>query len=76
MHEITFEVAIEIAKHRRDNMNGTPLLVLFNGDKGDFNSLRNLGIIGQLEEDENGDWRISTGYVYTYLHPSCTVWVG
>ena len=75
MQEITWEEAIEMARRRRDNMD-MPLFVLFNGLKGDFDSLRNLGIVGQLEEDEYGDWRVYTGTSYIYLHPNSTVWVG
>ena len=75
MREITWEEAIEMARRRRDNMD-MPLFVLFNGLKGDFDSLRNLGIIGHLEEDEYGDWRVYTGTSYIYLHPNSTVWVG
>ena len=74
MREITWEETIEIAMRRL--MNGMPLYVVFNGLKGDFDSLRNLGIVGQMEEDEYGDWRVYTGNSYIYLHPNSTVWVG
>ena len=76
MQEITWAEAIEIATRRRDNMNGMPLYVVFNGRKGDFNSLSNLGIIGQMEEDEYGDWRVYTGNTYIYVHHNSPVWVG
>ena len=76
MQEITWTEAIEIATRWRDNMGGLPLYVVFNGRKGDFCSLRNLGIVGQVEEDEYGDWRIYTGTSHLYLHPNSTVWVG
>ena len=76
MREITWAEAIEIATRRRDNMQGMPLYVVFNGREGDFDSLRNLGIVGQLEEDEYGDWCVYTGNTYNYVHPNSTVWVG
>ena len=78
MQEITWEEAIEIAiaMRRRDNMDGIPLYVVFNGLNGDFDSLRNLGIVGQMEEDEYGEWRVYTGTSYIYLYPNSTVWVG
>ena len=76
MREITWAEAIEIATRRRDNMGGLPLYVVFNGLKGDFDSLRNLGIVGQMEESGFGDWRVYTGTSYIYLHPNSTVWVG
>lgn len=72
MREITFAEAIEIAVRRRD----MPLFVLYNGLRGDFNSLRSLGIIGQLEEDKDGYWRINTGHTSNYLLPNSAVWVG
>ena len=76
MREITWAEAIEIATRRRDNMNGSPLYVVFNGRKGDFSSLQSTGIVGQLGEDEYGNWLIYTGTSYFYLHPDSTVWVG
>ena len=77
MREITWDEAIEIAQRRRDNMNGTPLFVMFNGAKGDFESLRSMGIIGQMVEDENrGEWYVNTGLCRFYQHSDTTVWVG
>lgn len=76
MREITWTEAIEIATRRRDNMNGMPLYVVFNGREGDFDSLRNLGIVGQMEEDDYGDWMVNTGNTHNYLHYNSTVWVG
>ena len=81
MREITWDEAIEIAKRRRDNMNGKPLYVVFNGLKGDFDSLRNFGIVGQLEMDETGEcldrqWYVNTGTSHIYLLSNSTVWVG
>ena len=77
MFEITWDEAIEIAKRRRDNMNGTPLFVMFNGAEGDFASLRGMGIIGQLVEDvDRGEWYVNTGLCHFYQHSETTVWVG
>ena len=77
MRELTWTEAIEIAKHRRDNMNGMPLYVMFNGAEGDFASLRTMGIIGQLVEDtDRGEWYVNTGPCRFYQHSGTTVWVG
>ena len=77
MLELTWTEAIEIAKRRRDNMNGMPLFVMFNGAKGDFASLRSMGIIGQLVEDtDRGEWYVNTGLCRFYQHSATTVWVG
>ena len=77
MRELTWTEAIEIAKRRRDNMNGMPLFVMFNGAKGDFTSLRGMGIIGQLMEDvDRGEWYVNTGLCHFYQHSETTVWVG
>ena len=76
MREITWTEAIEIATRRRDNMGGLPLYVVFNGLKGDFDSLRNLGIVGKMEEDYYGNWRICAGTGTWYLPTNSTVWVG
>ena len=77
MRELTWTEAIEIAKYRRDNMNGTPLFVMFNGAEGDFDSLRNMGITGQLVEDtDRGEWYVNTGLSHFYQYSGATVWVG
>lgn len=76
MREITWAEAIEIAKRRRDNMNGAHLYVVFNGAKGDFSSLYGAGVIGRFMQDDDGDWFIDTGLTNAYLHDNATVWVG
>ena len=77
MFEITWDDAIEIAQRRRDSMNGAPLYAMFNGAKGDFDSLRTLGMLGRMEEDiARGEWYIHTGFSKYYMHSGATVWVG
>ena len=76
MREITWLEAIEIAVRRRDHDRFRPVLVIFNGKRGDFDSLRSLGLIGQMEQDENGVWYVNTAYSHYYLLDNSTVWVG
>ena len=77
MREITWDEAIEIAQRRRDNMGGIPLHVMFNGAKGEFDSLRTLGMLGRMEEDiARGEWYVHTGLAKYYMHSGATVWVG
>ena len=69
MIEITWPEAIEKAKRR-------PLYVLFNGAKGDFESLKSTGIVGPVTQDDTGKWFVDTGAARVYPSDNDTVWVG
>lgn len=84
MREITWFDAIKIAERRQNRAHpghpatqppSHPVFVIFNGKRGDFDSLRSLGMVGQMKQDENGVWYVNTAYSHHYLHDNSTVWV-
>ena len=78
MREITWYEAIKIAERRQNRAHPGPpgpVFVIFNGKRGDFDSLRSLGMVGQMKQDGNGVWYVNTAYSRHYLHDIATVWV-